>query len=139
MISGAFSLKRVSIHFLSYLPRLMKWGLNFSGSSRTMKIEVESVFEITKTSVVESDVLSRLASFQKRILDRILLSEAQVERVFSRHKAIHTTMWASLSPDIVENVLYIRYNGKMCGLWSVADEEGKIVDEENCFMPLFVE
>ena len=77
---------------------------------------------------MESDVLSRL------------LSEAQVERVFSRHKAIHTTMRANLSPDMVEKVLYIlRYNEKMCGLRSVADEEDKIVDEENCFMPLFVE
>ena len=64
------------------------------------------------------------------ILERILLSEAQVERVFSRHKAIHATMRANLSPDIVEKVLYIRYNGKMCGLRSVADEEDEIVDEE---------
>ena len=90
-------------------------------------------------STVESEVLSRLASFQKIILDRILQSEAQVERVFSRHKAIHTTMRANLSPDIVEKVLYIRYNVKMSGLRSVADEEDIIVDEENCFMPLFVE
>ena len=90
-------------------------------------------------STVQSDVLSRLASFQKMILDRILLSEAQVEQVVSRHKAIHTTMRANLSPDIVQKVLYIQYNGKMCGLRSVADKEDKIVDEENCFMPLFVE
>ena len=91
------------------------------------------------SSTVESDVLSRLALFQKMILDRILLSEAQVERVFSRHKAIHTTMRANLSPDIDEKVLYIRYNETMCGLRSVADKEDKIVDEENCFLPLFVE
>ena len=91
------------------------------------------------SSTVESDVLSRLALFQNMILDRILLSEAQVERVFSRQKNIHTTMRANLSSGIVEKVLYIRYNGKMCGLRSVADEEDKIVDEENCFMPLFVE
>ena len=77
--------------------------------------------------------------FQKLILDRILLSEAQVERVFSRDKAIHTTMRANLSPDIVEKVLYIRYKGKMCDLLSATDEDDQIVDDENCFMPLFVE
>ena len=76
---------------------------------------------------------------QLALASLVFAERSQVERVFSRNKAIHTTMRANLTPDIVEKVLYIRYSEKMCGLRSVADKEGKIVDEGNCFMPLVVE
>ena len=38
----------------------------------------------------------------EKILKKIMLSEAEVERVFSRHKSIHTKLRDHLSPEIVE-------------------------------------
>ena len=44
-----------------------------------------------------------------------MLSEAEVERVFSRHKSIHTNLRDQLSQEIVENMLFVRYNAKKLG------------------------
>ena len=48
--------------------------------------------------------------FYKYKLPRIAVSEASVERCFGIHKRIHTPLRASLTNDIVEDILFIRYN-----------------------------
>ena len=47
--------------------------------------------------------------FVEKILKKIMLSEAEVEQVFSRHKSIHTKLIAQLSPEIVEKMLFEGY------------------------------
>ena len=47
--------------------------------------------------------------FVEKILKKIMLSEAEVEKVFSRHKSIHTKLIAQLSPEIVEKMLFVGY------------------------------
>ena len=42
----------------------------------------------------------RLSSFENTIVKNISVSEATVERLFSRHKRIHLPLRACLSPDI---------------------------------------
>ena len=59
---------------------------------------------------------TRLTTFSNVILAKILVSEAEVERVFSMHKSIHTKMRARLCPLLVEKMLYIRYNAKNSGI-----------------------
>ena len=44
-----------------------------------------------------------------------MLSEAEVERVFSQHKSIHTKLRDQLSPEIVKKMLFVRYNAKTLG------------------------
>ena len=51
----------------------------------------------------------------EKILKEIMLSEPEVERVFSRHKSIHTKLRDQLSPEIVEKMLFVRYNAKKLG------------------------
>ena len=51
----------------------------------------------------------------EKILKKIMLSEAEVEHVFSRHKSIHTKLRDQLSPEIVEKMLFVRYNAKKLG------------------------
>ena len=61
----------------------------------------------------------KLRLFVKEKMTKIPVSEAAVERCFSAHKRIHTPMRASLNDEIVDDLLYIRYNrqskhGKIC-------------------------
>ena len=59
---------------------------------------------------IESTNPISLKIFADQFLRKIPTSEAAVERVFSRHKLIHTAVQARLSPDVVSEVLFIRYN-----------------------------
>ena len=52
----------------------------------------------------------RLSSFENTILKNISVSEAAVERLFSRHKRIHSPLRACLSPDVARKCLFIRIN-----------------------------
>ena len=72
--------------------------------------------------------------FQELVLDRLFLSGAQVERVFLAQRKIHTKIRSSLSPDNVEKILYVRYNGRnfdMCRLQTnlTGDEAAEDVEE----------
>ena len=44
------------------------------------------------------------------ILEQIPTSEEAIERVFSRHKLVQSQIRASLRDDIVENIIFLRYN-----------------------------
>ena len=44
------------------------------------------------------------------ILEQIPTSEEAVERVFNRHKLVQSQIRASLRDDIVENIIFLRYN-----------------------------
>lgn len=52
----------------------------------------------------------RLKLFHEEKLKCISISEAAVERCFSIHKLIHSPLRAKLTDDIVEDILFIRYN-----------------------------
>ena len=79
-----------------------------------------------------------LKVFTTQFLERIPTSEAAVERVFSRHKLVHSQIRASLKVDIVEKILFLRYSlqGAFPHLpfWGKEDEcidnITKIFDEE---------
>ena len=51
-----------------------------------------------------------LQIFETEFLNNIPTSEAAVERVFSRHKLIHTNMRNSLKAETVDAMLFVRYN-----------------------------
>ena len=61
------------------------------------------------------NVTGQLRKFVEKILKKIMPSEAEVERVFSRQKSIHTKLRVQLSPEIVEKMLFVRYNAKKLG------------------------
>ena len=44
-----------------------------------------------------------------------MLSEAEVEQVFSLYKSIHTKLMAQRSPEIVEKMLFVWYNAEKLG------------------------
>ena len=67
------------------------------------------------SSSPDSKLVARLSKFKSMILSRIFVSEAEVERVFSRHKSIHTKMRANLSNELVEKMLFVRYNAFAVG------------------------
>ena len=58
----------------------------------------------------DTPVPRKLEMFIKFKLNKISTSEAAVERCFSFHKLIHSPMRASLSDEIVDKLLFIRYN-----------------------------
>ena len=43
-------------------------------------------------------------------MEQIPTSEAAVERVFSRHKLVQSQIRATLRDDMVENIIFLRYN-----------------------------
>ena len=59
--------------------------------------------------------MSRLSKFKSMILSKIFGHEAEVERVFCTHKSIAIKMRASLSNDLVEKMLFVRYNSLVVG------------------------
>ena len=61
------------------------------------------------------NVNGQLRKFVEKILKTIMLSEAEVERVFSRHKSIHTKLRDQLSPEIVEKILFVQYGARKLG------------------------
>ena len=63
-----------------------------------------------KNSCTNVPLPRKLRLFVKEKMSKIPVSEAAVERYFSAHKRIHTPMWASLHDEIVDDLLYIRYN-----------------------------
>ena len=50
----------------------------------------------------------KLKVFEEQILNKIAVSEASVERLFSRRKQIHSPLRASLGNDLVTDCLLIR-------------------------------
>ena len=58
----------------------------------------------------QSTIELSLKVFRDQFLKRIPTSEAAVERVFSRHKLVHTSMRAKMKSEIVEKMLFVRYN-----------------------------
>ena len=48
--------------------------------------------------------------FIDKKLPKIIASEAAVERCFSLHKLIHCPLRASLSDEVVNDILFVRYN-----------------------------
>ncbi len=81
------------------------------------------------SSTPDKENEDKLGKFEKFVLARILVSEAQVERVFSRHKSTHTKMRSNLANELVEKILYVRYNGPLCKVEPTIDRDFEIVDE----------
>lgn len=65
----------------------------------------------------------KLKLFHTEKLKSIAISEASVERCFSQHKLIHTPLRASIKDDLVEDILYIRYNTKVIQNNNISDED----------------
>lgn len=75
----------------------------------------------------------RLKLFHEEKLKCIAISEAAVERCFSIHKLIHTPLRNRHSDDIVEDILFIRYNHKVV---ETIDIDEKDIDEFEKLQPL---
>ena len=73
---------------------------------------------------------------------KIPTSEAAVERVFSRHKLIHTAQRARLAPGFVEKVLFVRYNAKRfypkLPIWA-SDDQQEVFETDILIAELFGE
>lgn len=82
---------------------------------------------------VTAPVPRRLRIFMEHKLPKIAVSEAAVERCFSRHKIIHSKYRASLTDDVVNDILFIRYNVS----WMFPDYNNDISeDQENDLLAL---
>lgn len=62
------------------------------------------------------------------LLKKISISEAAVERAFSRHKLIHTRLRANLKSESMDNQLFIRYNFGI--ILKVAERENAEIEYE---------
>ena len=99
----------------------------------------ELVVQRMISSTPADETVSRLNRFADLVLSKIILSEAEVERVFSRRKSIHTKMRSKLDPSIVEKNLFVRYNGKnvkiappeFCADDTCADDEFEALENDD--------
>ena len=56
------------------------------------------------------ELSENLLMFKDHFLKNIITSEAAVERVFIRHKAMHSHFRAKLLPEMVDDILFVTYN-----------------------------
>ena len=71
----------------------------------------------------------KLKLFEEQILNKIAVSEASVERLFSRHKQIHSPLRASLGNDLVTDCLLIRISRQYI--------EAGTTDNTDMILPLY--
>ena len=118
--------EEISTIVTDYLP----WFHNFA----TILIQLMDVkiglFEYLE---VERDLAIRL---EKQLFDIAMeadvepsltpISEAAVERIFSRHKLVHTILRPRSLPNFVETVLFVKHNAKQCfgNLPIISNENG---------------
>ena len=76
---------------------------------------------------VNATVPRRLRLFIDHKIKGVAVSEAAVERCFSVHKLVHSSLRASLTDEIVNDILFIRYNIKFVHQHIVQHE---LTDEE---------
>ena len=79
---------------------------------------------------IDKKTSENLLKFKRIVLSKFSVSEAEVERVFARHKAVHTNMRARLQNELVEQMLFIRYNAFVCKMVPTAFDD-LYDDEEN--------
>ena len=84
--------------------RIVRW-FNALGVSDFSTYLADREFHGTSATVPR-----RLKLFLDHKLQQFTVSEAAVERCFSVHKSIHTPLRASLSKDMVDHILFVRYN-----------------------------
>jgi len=97
--------------------------------SLKVKSDVEKLYSSRQfSSVASSDLPFKLSAFKTHVLDKIAVTEAAVERLFSRHKQIHTPLRARLGNDVAVDCLFVRINR------AALDEEVNQLDETE---PLF--
>lgn len=77
-----------------------------------------------------AEIPRRLRLFIEHRMRCIPVSEAAVERCFSSHKMVHSSLRAALTDDIVDDLLYIRYNHK----WKYGDLFYEVSDVEDLHM-----
>ena len=77
-------------------PKARNW-LELLSNDRLQDLD-ELVMQRMISSTPADETVSRLKRFADLVLSKIILSEAEVERVFSRHKSIHTKMRSKLDP-----------------------------------------
>ena len=123
-------------------PKTRNW-LELLSNDRLQDLD-ELAMQRIISSTPADETVSRLKRFADLVLSKIILSEAEVERVFSRHKSIHTKMRSKLDPSIVEKILFekilfVRYNGKnvkiappeFCADDTCADDEFEALENKD--------
>ena len=90
-------------------PKARNW-LGLLSNDRLQDLD-ELVMQRMISSNTADETVSRFKRFADLLLSKIILSEAEEERVFSRHKSIHTKMRSKLDPSFVEKILFVKYNG----------------------------
>ena len=107
ILHKVLSIVRIALKFSEEtIEQAIEWVRHLSPSIAEAfeKKYLEVIMKIESTNPIS------LKIFADQFLRKIPTSEAAVERVFSRHKPIHTAVRARLSPDVVCEVLFIRYN-----------------------------
>ena len=104
------------------------WLRSFS-IDRLTDIETAAMMHSIDSSI-DKKTSENLLKFKRIVLSKFSVSEAEVERVFARHKAVHTNMRARLQNELVEQMLFIRYNAFVCKMVPTAFDD-LYDDEEN--------
>ena len=73
----------------------------------------------------------KLKVSEEQILNKIAVSEASVERLFPRHKQIHSPLRASLGNDLVTDCLLIRISRQYI--------EAETTDNTDMILPLYAD
>ena len=95
----------------------MDWGVEFSdrgpkpvAPNRNPETVVVKKVNCTHFLTIRPDGFIHLTIEFYILLKQIPTSEAAVERVFSRHKLVQSQIQASLRDDMVENIMFLRYD-----------------------------
>lgn len=105
-VSSAIGLVNGVILNESFVEKTLKWV------SKISKPIGDALKKRYLSIVMEKDVEASniLQIFKSNFLNHIPTSEAAVERVFSRHKLIHSQIRNSLKAGTVDSMLFVRYN-----------------------------
>ena len=109
-------------------PKIINWlnALQILGFQQYL---INKEFEPTAT------MDRRLQMFVDHRLATIPVSEAAVERNFSAQKLVHSKVRASLSDDVVNDILFIRYNKKKLCPNFFNDDLDLDLDDGSNFIP----
>ena len=89
-----------------------KWAQQVLPQSQLQPLEKECT-ELQQVLLFDSDIVPNRFPVHKTLASLVAgvtVSEAEVERAFSRHKLVHSKMRASLNAETLNDQLFIRYN-----------------------------
>ena len=105
---------------------IFQWRFNFSGfDRRTISQRVTELAEVELALMPNNYPVHQTL---ENLIKKFPVSEASVERAFSRHKLVHSRLRASLGVEKLDETLFIRYNFEV--ILKVSQKDKKPIELE---------